>query len=135
MSLPPDARHEVPSSPQELVAAAKDARGRCLKSNIINRVKSYVEFYSAFVAAYSAVVGDETLGKRFTELIDHTVDTIPGVQSGRVDREAAKQRYRFSPSWALYALAYMFETTSITEANEDVLWLLEKAAAPNTQAK
>jgi len=133
MSLPLDARGAIPSSPQELVAAAKDARDRFLRSTFGNRWKSCVKFYFALAAAYSAVVGDETLGKKFNDLVDQTVNAIPGVQSGRINREIAKQPYRVdmkAPPRALVAVA-----SRLIDGDQDVLLLLEKAAAPNVQAK
>ena len=136
MSLPLDARGAIPSSPQELVEAAKDARDRVLHSTFAHRGKRYVEFYSALRAAYSSVIGDETIGKRFNDLIDHTVDAMPSVGDGRVNRDQAKQQYHIdmtAPNWQIAVIAHLDEKEHPIDGEQDVLWLLEQAVNPTCE--
>lgn len=137
MSLPLDARGETPSSPQELVAAAKFAADRFLESRGFTIGKKYTEFYAALRAAYSAVVGDEGLRIKYDELVNQTLDAMPSVGSGRVARDEAIQGFRIdmtTPIWPL-ALVAQYESKRDIDRERDILWLLEKAIAPDVQAK
>lgn len=97
-----DSRHETVTTPHELVSAAEDAQQRFSKHNILNERHLFMQFYKALDAAYRAVTDDPTLGSKYKQLLDETVNNSLAVQSGRESEEDAKGAYRvvpYSPFW------------------------------------
>ncbi|MCX6792285.1 MAG: hypothetical protein NT149_04585 [Candidatus Gottesmanbacteria bacterium] len=124
-----DSGHETAATPQELISAAEDAQQRFLKHNILNEGHLLGQFYKALDAAYRAVSTDPTLGPKYEQLLDDTVNNSLRVQSGRESAEDAKGAYHvvpYSPFWD----GVLGTVTTCGVDFEGTLFLLKKVVSP-----
>jgi hypothetical protein len=122
-----DARHERPSSPQELVSAAEAALATVLRANILQEHRAHMQFRTTLIAAYDSVIADPTLGPKYRELLDDTVKRLPEVEGGRVSAEDAQLRYEPS-HWGpiMQNISVWFAGKENIGYEQDQLHLLKK---------